>query len=195
MEVLALTAEARGGLGTRRARALFRQGIIPGVLYGQEVTIPMQLPMAVVKWLIRAVCFIDLTIKGNTYRAILQAKQTHPVSGLPIHFDLLQIVAGHPIVMHIPVELVGKPLGVEKGGLLMQKARRLRVKAHPEKMPEKVSVAVSALDLGQSISVRAVEEAGYTIQDAPHTPIAVVEIPRALRSGKDKEESAEATAA
>ena len=58
-----------------------------------------------------------------------------------------------------------------------------KVKTIPENMVDVLTLNVSELKLGESIRVRDIEAPeGIQIMVAPATPVAAVEIPRALRS-------------
>ena len=96
--------------------------------------------------------------------------------------------------MQVPTKIIGKAPGVTKGGSLVQKLRKLPVRAYPKDMPEYIEVDVSALDLGKMVRVRDVKADNYTILASASIPVAMVEIPRALRSAASKAEgTAEAT--
>lgn len=90
--------------------------------------------------------------------------------------------------MDIPTAFVGKAIGVAKGGVLSKKQRKLPISAYPNNMPSIVDIDVSHLDLGQIVRVHQIPIENYTILALPNTPVASIEIPRALRSAASKEE-------
>ncbi|NJM94022.1 MAG: hypothetical protein HC842_04550, partial [Cytophagales bacterium] len=67
----------------------------------------------------------------------------------------------------------------EKAVRLVLKQRKIQLKALPKDMPDTVEVDISALDLGKSIKVSALEGKGYEILTNPNMTLASVEIPRA----------------
>jgi large subunit ribosomal protein L25 len=72
---------------------------------------------------------------------------------------------------------------VKAGGKLIQSVRRVKIKTMPENMVQELHVDISNLDLGQSLRVRDIlPNPGVEIVNAPSIPVAVIEIPRALRS-------------
>ena len=77
----------------------------------------------------------------------------------------------------------------DSGGKLQQSLRRIKVKTTPEKMIDCLTLDVSGMELGQAIRVRDIEvEEGIEIMNPPGTPVASVEIPRALRSAAAAED-------
>jgi large subunit ribosomal protein L25 len=129
---------------------------------------------------------VSLNIEGTKYDCILQDAQFHAVNETILHVDFLQLHADKPIKMEVPVRFVGTAPGVQKGGKLIPKLRRLAVKALPADMPDYIDVDVSNLDMGKSIKVGDVPVGNFTIHNSPANPIASIEIPRALR-GKGAE--------
>ena len=53
--------------------------------------------------------------------------------------------------MEIPVKLTGTSPGVKMGGKLVQKLRKLRVKALPKDMPQAVEVSIAKMEVGKLI--------------------------------------------
>ncbi len=190
MKKLTIRAYDRTALGGKHARKIIRKGYVPGVLYGgnptEDSNTHFYLAALDIKPLRYEPFFIDLHINDKTHPCILQSKQVHPVSEIPIHVDLLRMEENKPITMEIPVRLVGKSVGVAKGGLLVKRIRKLRVQALPKNMPEKVILDVSKLDLGQSVQVKATPTEHFIIRNAPTSLVATIEIPRALRSKKNQ---------
>jgi len=84
-------------------------------------------------------------------------------------------------VMVLIVAFVGTAPGVVKGGKLVQKLRRFKVKALPNNMPESISVNVSGLDLGKSAKVGDVTPVNYVILNSKANPVVTVDVPRALK--------------
>lgn len=202
MEILPIVGEERTGFGGTKNRALVRQGKVPGVLYGKQdgknKVVHFQVDATDLVPLRFAPYFITLKVKNETYRCILQAKQTHPVSDITTHIDLLLIKDDKPIVMDIPLQLEGKSLGEKEGGMLVKKLRKLKITSLPGEMPSMVTFDVSELRLGKTAKIRALKPAKYKILNHEALPIASVEIPRALRSkageaGIDLEAAAEST--
>ncbi len=186
MEILSIVGEERTEFGGKKNRVLVRQGKVPGVLYGKQdgkdKVVHFQVDAIDLIPLRFAPYFIMLKVNNETYRCILQAKQTHPVSDVTTHIDLLLIADDQPIVMNIPLQLVGKSVGEREGGMLVKKLRKLKITSLPGDMPSVVTFDVSALRLGKTAKIRALKPEKYKILNHEGLPLASVEIPRALRS-------------
>ena len=204
MEILSIVGEERKEFGGKKNRALVRQGKVPGVLYGKQaeknMVVHFQVEAIDLIPLRFAPYFIMLKVKNETYRCILQDKQTHPVSDITTHIDLLMISDDKPILMDIPLQLVGKSAGEKEGGMLVKKLRKLKISALPGNMPSVIRFDVSELRLGKTAKIRALKPENYSILNHSGLPLASVEIPRALRSkagqaGIDLEAKAEEAAA
>lgn len=186
MEILSIVGEERTEFGGKKNRALVRQGKVAGVLYGKrdgkDKVVHFQVDAIDLIPLRFAPYFIMLKVKNETYRCILQAKQTHPVSDVTMHIDLLLIADDQPIVMNIPLQLVGKSVGEREGGMLVKKLRKLKITSLPGDMPSVITFDVSGLRLGKTAKIRALKPEKYKILNHEGLPLASVEIPRALRS-------------
>jgi large subunit ribosomal protein L25 len=128
---------------------------------------------------------VDLNIEGAHYKCILQDAQFHPVNEMILHVDFLELSENKPVKMEVPVRFTGVAPGVQKGGKLISKLRKVQIKAKPADIPDYIDVDVSKLELGKSIKVGELTSETYDLLNSPNTPIATVEIPRALR-GKEE---------
>lgn len=191
MKTIEIIGYKRANLGKSFSKQLRNEGNVPCVLYGGDEQVAFYAPMYLFRELVytKEAHFVTLNIEGETYRAILQDIQFHPVGDYIIHADFLQLFEGKTVKMNIPVVLEGKAIGVTKGGTLILKRRHLTVKSLPKNMPDQIHVDISQLDFHSSVKVQDIETGDYEFLDTPRASIAVVEIPRALR-GKSKEELA-----
>jgi large subunit ribosomal protein L25 len=136
--------------------------------------------------------FVHLNVEGQEFKAILQDIQFHPVNEMILHADFLELNENSPVKHDIPVKFLGVAPGVQKGGKLVSKMRKLTVKALPSEMPEFIEVDISKLELGKTVKVGELGEAKYNILNSPLVSIASVEVPRALKGkGADGEEEEE----
>lgn len=185
MEVVAFTGNPRTDLGKKATKAIRREGLIPGVLYGGNDVIHFAVKNADIKELVYTADFklADVTVEGKTYKAFLKDVQFHPVTDEILHLDFLRLIDGHTVKVEVPIRFKGVSPGVKVGGKLIQKVRRVKIKTLPEHLVDQVVMDISGLDLGQSIRVRDIGElANIEIMNSPGIPVATVEIPRSLRS-------------
>ncbi|WP_324671996.1 50S ribosomal protein L25/general stress protein Ctc [Hymenobacter sp. GOD-10R] len=183
MKSLEIVGFKRANLGKKDAKALRLDSYVPCVLYGGTEQVHFSAPAILFRELLYTpeVHIVDLNVEGTTYRAIVQDAQFHPVNEMLLHVDFLELQEGKEVKMEVPVQFVGVSPGVQQGGKLVTKLRKVKVRALPENLPDSVQVDISDLELGKSIKVNKVVPQNYTILTNPLAPIATVTIPRALK--------------
>lgn len=185
MKTLEVKGTSRTELGTKAAKAIRREGEIPAVIYSNKEIKHFNTNEKEVRSLIYSPDFavVQLDLDGTAYRCILKDVQFHPVSEEILHIDFLQLIDGTPVKVEIPVRFKGVSPGVKQGGKLMQTVRKVKIKTIPENLVDELKVDISGLNLGQSVRVRDIEvNKNIEIMSAPGIPLAIIEIPRALRS-------------
>ena len=193
MKSISISGTARATVGGKQARLARREGSIPAVLYGGDQTIHFATTAKDVKHLVYSPDFkvVELDLDGTSYRCILKDMQVHPVSEAIMHMDFLQLVDGKKIKLEVPVRFRGVSPGVKLGGKLQQNLRRVKLKTTPEHMVDEVYVDISSLQLGEAVRVRDIDAVeNVEITNAGATPVATVEIPRALRSAAAADDKA-----
>ena len=180
-------------MGAKSAHLLRKEGYVPCVLYGIEENKHFYVPNILFRDLIYTskVHTVKLNIEGDIFEAIVQDYQTHPVSDVMMHVDFLAMKEDKPVKIDVPVKLIGRSLGEQKGGRMVLKMRKLKVKALPANLPDTIEVNVAKLDLGKSIKLSEIGERPYEIMNSPLVSIATVTIPRTLRTGGGAEGSEE----
>jgi large subunit ribosomal protein L25 len=196
MKTIEIIGYKRANLGKTESKRLREEGNVPCILYGGKEQVAFYAPMILFRDLVytNEAHFVHLNIEGQEFQAIMQDIQFHPVSEVILHVDFLLLQEGKTVKMDVPVHLKGTAPGVTKGGTLIHKRRKLRVKALPKNMPEHITVDISTLDFHKAIKVGEVEAEGFEITDPKQASVAVIEIPRALRgkttTGTEEEEEA-----
>jgi large subunit ribosomal protein L25 len=178
MEVIKVNGVARPNVGKAATKVVRHSETIPCVLYGGKDNVHFTTTWSEVRHLIYTPDFktSDLTIDGKTYKAILKEVQFHPI-------DFLQLTPGVPVKISVPLRLKGQSPGVKAGGKLVQSVRKVKIKCLPEALVDEMSADISLLELGQTIRARDVHaKEGIELMMAPSIPVAIIEIPRALRS-------------
>ncbi|MDQ3394217.1 MAG: 50S ribosomal protein L25/general stress protein Ctc [Bacteroidota bacterium] len=194
MKKIEIIGYNRANLGKKEAKKLRAESYVPCVIYGGKEQIHFFAPMILFKNLVYTpdTHIVDLNIEGTKFECVLQDIQFHPVNEVILHADFLQLFKDKPVKMDIPIILEGTPDGVTKGGKLLQKLRKISIKALPDNMPDNIKVNVSKLKLGKSIKVGDLSLKKYEIINSPLVTVATVDTPRALRGvdGVDEEEEA-----
>ncbi len=190
MKTVEIIGYKRANLGKAASKAIRSEGNVPCVLYGGKEHLHFYSPMYLFNEVVYKpeVAFVKLNIEGEERRAILQDIQFHPVNEIILHADFLELFDDKAIKLEIPVRFKGNSPGIQKGGKLMQKLRKVTVKALPNDMPEYIEVDISTLELGKSVKVGSLVAQNYEILNSPLVSIATVEIPRSLRGAAQGEE-------
>jgi large subunit ribosomal protein L25 len=157
-----LAVERREATGRSAARKLKARGIVPAVVYGgREKAQALQLSRrdltAVLSHASGENILVELEIagEGNTRMAMVQEVQHSPVGGEVLHVDFHAVSMDEKIEADIPIEATGTANGVKNfGGLLEQSLRELTVECLPRDLPDRITVDVAHLNIGDSIHVR-----------------------------------------
>ena len=200
-----LSATVRDGRRKGAARKLRSSGMIPAVLYGGSAdTIalavdPIQLQKALDPGK-RRNTLIELTIEsgGQSEQVSVMLKDiaVDTLKGSLLHADFVRVHKDQAVLVHVPLELEGKPEGVKEGGKLHQVHRTLPVRCRPELIPTAITADVGSLALNQALQVkdlRALE--GITVTLPDNLTLALVLAPKKVTEMEGAVEGAAPAAA
>jgi len=85
---------------------------------------------------------------------VVQAYESHPVTGKLLHVDLMVAQDGVTTHYMIPVVPVGEAIGLKNKGLVNVSKTRLRVKAKIEDVPSKIEIDITDMDVGDAKLIR-----------------------------------------
>lgn len=186
MEQVSLRAEPRAEGGTRPSRRLRVQGVVPAVLYGRGLD---STPLAVDRRELYgalhteagANALINLELGKDKYLTVAREVQRHPVRGDIIHLDFINISLDEKITAEVGLEFVGEPEGAKEGGILETIRTSVMVSALPMEVPPSVQIDISALDVGDTLTVADLPEIdGVEYLEEVESPLVTVIIPRIL---------------
>lgn len=182
MKSVSISGSPRENVGKKDAKKSRREGKVPCVLYGGKDQVHFITEETSFKKLVYTpdAYTVKLNISDKEYNAILQEIQYHPVSDSIIHADFLEIFPDKPVTIHIPVKVTGVAEGVLKGGRLIQKLRKVKIKALPQYFPDHIIVDISPLEIGDSIRVSDVKIDNATFLDSPTSVIVGVRVTRVV---------------
>jgi large subunit ribosomal protein L25 len=160
-----LRAEPRTNVGRSAVRKLKARGFIPAVIYGGKVKPqPLQVAARDVNAMMSHASgenvLVELEIVGekSSRTALVQEVQHSPVGGEIRHLDFHAISMDETIQAEVPLDPIGTANGVKNfGGLLEQSLRALAIECLPRDLPDRITVDVSALNIGDSIHVRDIQ--------------------------------------
>jgi large subunit ribosomal protein L25 len=154
-----LAAETGRSTGSSASRRLRAQGKVPAVIYGHGRD---PLPIAVVWRELRAVLTTDrglnalltLDVPGGRRTAVVKEMQRHPVRRDILHVDFLEVDPDESITTDVLILIEGEPEKVlREQGVVEQALNALVVTGKPGSIPGHLSVDVSDLEIGHTISV------------------------------------------
>jgi large subunit ribosomal protein L25 len=188
MKSIAISGSPRENVGKRDAKELRYQSMVPAVLYGGPTQTHFAVSAADLKAVVYTpvVHFIDLQIAGVTSQAIIKDLQFHPLTEQIIHVDFLLLDEKKPVTIEIPIKLTGSSPGVKSGGKLVQKLRKLRIKALPKDHLDAIEVSIEGLEVGKSVKVAEISVPKLTITNAKEDTIVSVTTSRALRQAEQE---------
>src|ERR671915_1017834 len=174
-ERVKLDVKPRETSGSAESRRLRAGGFVPGVLYGGGKKAH---PFTVAERELRRVltgdhglhAILDIVIDGSQkpHHAVLKEYQLHPTRNRLLHVDFHEVRLDRPIHAQVVVELVGQAQGAVEGGVLQQPTREVNVEALPMEIPDRITLDVSALQIGDALRVAEVAvRAGVTFLDDP----------------------------
>lgn len=195
MKSITIKGSQRESVGKVATKALRNAGQVPCVLYGGDKPVHFSAEEIAFKNLVYTPNVYTATIElgGETFAAVLQDIQFHPVTDKILHVDFYQLFEDKEISMNIPVKLVGNSKGVMIGGALRHNMRKLRVKAIPANLPDFIEADITELGIGNKLTVGALQNDAYTILH-PETNV-VVQVRMSRNANKAAAEEGEEEAA
>jgi len=195
MKEVSLSGSLRENVGKKDAKKHRKEGKIPCVLYGGKEQIHFTVPELNFGKLIFTpeVFIVNLDLNGTAYKAVLQDVQYHPVTDKVLHADFLEVIPGKLLIVGLPIKFEGTSPGVIRGGKMIKKMHKIRVKGLIEEMPDYIVVDISTLDIGGSVKIRDIELDKLTLLDPPNSVLVRVKMARAVEEvvGEEEEEEGE----
>ncbi len=204
MERVHIDATVRREKGKGAARRLRRRGFVPAVLYGtKHGSLPLTLTYSDVQKVVERIrsenILLEIRVrngegKEESIEAVVKEVQRDPVTWRIIHLDLYEIVKGQKVRVYVPVHLVGKPVGVEMGGIIEHELREIEVECLPRDLPASIDVDVTSLHIGDSIHVRDIKvPEGVRILEDPEATVLTIVAPAKEEAAAEAEEEVEET--
>jgi len=200
--IVQLKAVKRDRAGKGAARAVRREGLVPGVVYGDKKE-PQLISLGYVDMFQQVQTgrflstLVDLEVDGTTVRTIPRAVQFDPVRDFIIHADFLRLGAGARITVEVMVQFRNAEAapGIKRGGVLNIVRHEVELSCPADSIPEEIVVDLTGMDIGDSVHISHValpEGSTPTITDRDFT-ICTIAAPAGLKEElKEAEEAAEA---
>jgi large subunit ribosomal protein L25 len=182
LEIIKLKTRTRTGTGKSYTRKTRANGWVPAIYYG-KTTDPVCIEVdehefAAIVRKRHLTHLIDLGL-GKTQEesiAVIKDVQRHVIKdSFFYHIDFQHVALTEKVTVHCPVEIVGTSVGVkDENGVLGNPVKSLTIECLPMNIPDKITIDVTGLHVGNSIHVRDLMVPDISIKDAPEEVIAVV---------------------
>ncbi len=157
-----IKASVRPRAGKGGARAIRREGRVPGVLYGdnrepQNIALDFKdLSVAVARGKFLSTVH-DLSLDGTSCRVIPREVQLDPVKDMPLHVDFQRVGPGASIRVNVPVRFINEALspGLKRGGVLNIVRHEVEVTAPADAIPDFFVFDLEGLEIGRSVHISA----------------------------------------
>ncbi|MFV0539978.1 MAG: 50S ribosomal protein L25/general stress protein Ctc [Aestuariibaculum sp.] len=191
MKSITINGSKRESVGKKATKALRNAGEVPCVLYGGDKPVHFSaadLAFSKLVYTPNAHTVVIALNNGETYNAILQDIQFHPVTDNILHIDFYQLFEDKEITMDIPVSFIGNSRGVKNGGVLRKNKRSLRVKALPANLPDFIEADITPLRIGQKLYITALTDDAYKFMHPDNTVVCMVRRSRTSVDDSDDDE-------
>ena len=196
-----IEANIRDNSTKGQLNAIRNSGNVPAIIYGgkdknQKISISKKLLKTFIEKENFFSNIITLKVDGSNQNVLPREIKYHILTDEPIHVDFLRVLPGVKIKIEIPVNFINheKSPGLKKGGVLIIVRRKVELKCPSEKIPEKLTLDLEGVDIGESFKISSVKldpEVVPTIQGRDFV-IATLAAPTVM---KEPEKPAEAEAA
>jgi large subunit ribosomal protein L25 len=158
--VISLQASARKSGNKGAARAIRRDGQVPGVIYGgekepQSVALDYNQLWKAVETGRFLSTLVEVEIGGDKVRAIPRDLQFDVVRNRVIHVDFLRLGAGQRISVAVPVHFSNHEAspGLKRGGVLNIVRHEIELYCPADNIPEQIEIDLAGWEIGGSIHI------------------------------------------
>ena len=159
-----LDANIRNNKTKGELSSLRNKGNVPAIVYGGESqNEKISISKKILKTTIEKENFlsniINIKINGKDQNVLPREVVYDILTDEPIHVDFLRIVPGVKIRIEVPVEFINheKSPGLKRGGVLNIVRRKVELKCPSEKIPEKITLDLDGIDIGESFKISSVK--------------------------------------
>lgn len=190
-----LEATLRADTGKNANHRIRSQGMIPGVLYGKQITNKNLAidPLEVVKILTSDSgqnTIFKLKIGKEKVDVLIKDYMLDPLQGTLVHADFLAVNLSDVMTFQIPIHVEGEAEGVKDfGGVLDTILREIEVECKASDVPESFVVDVTGLGLNEQLRVKDLEVGeGIKLVTDPERVLVTVSPPSAEEEPEEEEE-------
>lgn len=159
MEII--NAVTRVKTTTHEAKKERRNGKVPGILYGKNITnmlfeiSELELTKELAKNGEHGI--VNINIDGKEHMTLIKEVQKDPVSRKFMHIDLEELSNDTIIETDVPLLFVGEEMVSRKGAILQKEKNKVKVHCTGATLPKSIPVDVTNLNYGDTIRIANLE--------------------------------------
>lgn len=175
---------------------LRHEGKVPAIVNGYKVeSTPIAVNAAELEKILRVNglnTVITISLEGKKVNTLIKEYQSDTFTRNLTHVEFLSVDMNEETEVEAEVTLIGESAGVKAGGVLAQNLYTVVVSATPDKLPERVEIDVTSLEIGDSLTVADLPKNDeYTIVTDPEEQIVAVTEPQEISEDEEAGEAAE----
>ena len=162
--MISLDATVRDNKTKGQLSTIRNNGNVPAIVYGgEEKNEKISISKKILKSTLEKENFlsniITLSINGKNQNVLPKEVIYDVLTDEPIHVDFLRVIQGVKIRIEVPVEFINheKSPGLKRGGVLNIVRRKVELKCPSEKIPEKLTIDLDGVDIGESFKISSVK--------------------------------------
>ena len=173
-----LISMKRDGKGTSSAKRARNEGLVPGVLYGDDIeNIILNFKRRDIEDVLKTLggnAIVDVVLEDDQVeRALLKEVQRGIIKYDILHIDLQKIDKDQLLKVFVPITIIGDDFEID-GGVLEQQMDEIEIEAKADNIPRDIEVDVSKLGVGDSILVSDIVADGFEVLSFPDEAIVTV---------------------
>jgi large subunit ribosomal protein L25 len=194
MQEVVLPLELGRALGSAPSRRLRAQGKVPATVYGLghdvvSVSVGYRELRGALSTEAGLNVVLHLEFGEERQLALVKDLQRHPLRGEVTHVDFLRVDADADVAVDVPIRLTGTATAVmEMNGIVDQTLTVLRVLAKPHSIPNDLTLDVTDLTVGASITAGDIElpDGVSSLVDASMSVVSGIITRRALEDATEE---------
>jgi large subunit ribosomal protein L25 len=162
--MISLDATVRNNTTKGQLSAIRDGGNVPAIIYGgkgenEKISISKKILKATIEKENFLSNIISISVNGKNQNVLPREVVYDVLTDEPIHVDFLRVVPGVKIRIEVPVEFINheKSPGLKRGGVLNIVRRKVELKCPSEKIPEKLTLDLDGVDIGESFKISSVK--------------------------------------
>lgn len=197
MDIETIKASTRSETGKGPARRKRAVGTIPAVLYGENkevvsISVNAKELDSLVYSSLGEHAVLQIEVEGRPEMGgpiMIKELQFHPIREQIVHADFLRIRLDEVIQTRIPINIIGRCVGIIEGGVPDQQLRELEIECLPLYVPEFFDVDITDLHIGDLLHVsNLTAPENVVITTDPERTVIAIHAPRVVATTDEEGE-------